>query len=157
MSKLSQKVAEDPRFFLAFGFGSGLLPFAPGTWGTLLAIPLYLLLSPLPLGIYVFVVFLLFILGIFLCQSTALALKEHDHPGIVWDEIVGYLITMTTIPPKWEWILSGFILFRIFDIWKPQPIRFFDKQISGGFGIMFDDLLAALFAWFILKGLLWIF
>lgn len=157
MNHLTQQVFKTPTFFLAFGFGAGLLPKAPGTWGTLAAIPLYLLIARLPLTIYFSIVFLLFIIGIYLCQTTAQSLRQHDHPGIVWDEIVGYCMTMTAIPLKIHWIILGFVLFRVFDIWKPQPIRFLDKKVPGGFGIMLDDGIAAIFAWLILQSLIWIF
>lgn len=157
MQKLSRQVAEDPWVFTAFGFGTGLLPYAPGTWGTLAAIPLYLILSPLPVLWYLLLVTLLFLAGIYLCQNAVHVTGVEDHPGIVWDEIVGYLFTMTAIPLQIHWILLSFVLFRIFDIWKPQPIRFFDKVVKGGLGIMLDDLIAAFFAWLIMQSLVWIF
>jgi len=84
--------------------------------------------------------------GIYLCGKTADALGVHDHGGIVWDEIVGYLITMIAVPLDWKWVLVGFILFRIFDIWKPWPIKWVDSKVSGGLGIMLDDVLAGIFA-----------
>lgn len=155
--QLAKKVAQNPIFFLAFGFGAGLIPFAPGTFGTIAAIPIYLLLLSLPLVWYIIVVFVLFIIGIFICQTVTNEIKIHDHQGIVWDEIVGYLITMIHVPFQAKWMIIGFILFRIFDIWKPQPIRYIDKHVTGGLGIMIDDLIAAVPAWCILQGLIWIF
>lgn len=135
-----------PVDFLALGFGSGLLPVAPGTAGTLVAIPVYLLLQPLAAHWYVALVVLLALAGIAVCGKTASHLGVHDHPAIVWDEIVGYLVTMTFAPPGWLWIVLGFVLFRLFDIAKPWPIRWFDRQVGGGLGIMLDDLLAGVFS-----------
>ncbi len=131
-----------PVDFLALGFGSGLLPVAPGTAGTVAAIPVYLLLQSLATPYYVAIVVLLALAGIAICGQTANRLGVHDHPGIVWDEIVGYLVTMTFAPPGWLWIALGFVLFRLFDIVKPWPIRWCDRQVGGGLGIMLDDLLA---------------
>jgi len=115
--------------------------------GTLVAIPLYLLLSRLELWPYLIVVAAGFLLGIYVCDKTSKALGVHDHSGIVWDEIIGYWITMIAIPAvTWQWILAGFVLFRFFDIVKPWPVKIADKRVPGGFGIMFDDLLAGLYA-----------
>ncbi len=133
------------------------MPRAPGTWGTLVALPIYGLmvgLAPLP---YVALTALLFLVGIWLCHVTARDLQVHDHPGIVWDEIVGYLVTMIAAPEGWLWWLLGFLLFRLFDILKPWPIRIADRRVGGGFGIMLDDLLAGVMAWACLQGLaLWL-
>ena len=141
----------DPGHFLALGFGSGLAPRAPGTFGTLAAIPVYLLCAQLPLMFYLLAVAGAFALGVYLCGRTARALGVHDHPGIVWDEVVGYLLTMAFAPPGWLWVAAGFVCFRLFDIWKPWPIRAFDRSVHGGLGIMLDDLLAgaaaALLVW----------
>ncbi|MBA2657925.1 MAG: phosphatidylglycerophosphatase A [Tatlockia sp.] len=153
--KLINKVWQDPAYFIAFGFGSGLMPIAPGTWGTLAAIPLYLLLVGLPLPIYLLVTALAFILGIWVSSKVANELGVHDYGGIVWDEVVGYLLTMTMVPVGIVWMIAGFLLFRLFDIWKPQPIRLVDKRVKGGFGIMLDDVLAAVPAWVILQLLVW--
>jgi len=137
----------DPIHLLSLGFGSGLSPYAPGTMGTLVAIPLYLLLSRLELLPYLIVVVAGFVLGVYLCDKTSKALGVHDHSGIVWDEIIGYWITMIAVPAvTWQWILAGFVLFRFFDIVKPWPVKIADKRIPGGFGIMVDDLLAGLYA-----------
>ena len=135
-----------PVDFLALGFGSGLLPFAPGTAGTVAAIPVYLLLQPLAAPYYVAIVVLLALAGIAICGQAARHLGVHDHPGIVWDEIVGYLVTMAFAPPGWLWIGLGFVLFRLFDILKPWPIKWCDRQVEGGLGIMLDDLLAGVFS-----------
>ncbi|MFP5506442.1 MAG: phosphatidylglycerophosphatase A [Gammaproteobacteria bacterium] len=136
----------DPGHFLALGFGSGLAPRAPGTFGTLAAIPVYLLCAQLALPAYLLVVVGLFLLGVYLCGRTARALGVHDHPGIVWDEVVGFLLTMAFAPPGWVWIVLGFAAFRLFDIWKPWPIRVLDRRVHGGLGIMLDDVLAGLAA-----------
>ena len=140
-----------PVNFLALGFGSGLAPVAPGTAGTLVAIPVYLLLQPLALDQYLVLLAALFVAGIPICAFTAKRLDVHDHPGIVWDEVVGYLVTMAFAPTGWLWVMAGFILFRIFDVAKPWPILWLDRQVSGGLGIMLDDLLAGVFAAVVLQ------
>lgn len=149
--KTTQHVAlRTPSGFLAFGFGSGLAPVAPGTFGTLAAIPPYLLLAQLTWPWYAVAVVLAFVLGIYLCEQASKNLGVDDHGGIVWDEFVGFWITLFMIPPEWYWILLGFVLFRIFDILKPFPIKWLDKQVKGGFGVMIDDVIAGFFAWIIL-------
>jgi phosphatidylglycerophosphatase A len=140
----ARRVFGDPVLLLAFGFGSGLAPRAPGTAGTLAAIPLYLGLSQLPLAWYLAAVAVLALAGIWLCGRAADKLGVHDHPGIVWDEFAGYLVTMIPASGSWISILAGFVLFRLFDIWKPWPIRVADRNVTGGAGIMLDDLLAAI-------------
>lgn len=140
-------VWKKPVHFLAFGCGSGLSPKAPGTMGTVAAVPFYLLLQLLSLPLYLFIVALACLIGFWLCDKTSKELGVHDHPGIVWDEFCGYWITMIAAPAGWLWIVTGFILFRIFDIWKPWPIRWLDKKVHGGFGIMIDDIIAGVFAW----------
>ena len=151
MKKLpNSELLKNPWHFLSLGFGSGLLPFMPGTWGTVAAIPVYLIICWLPTNYYLLIVALATIFGFWLCGHTARALETHDHPSIVWDEIVGYLLTMTAVPIKWNWIVLGFILFRIFDIWKPWPIKWVDNRIRNGIGIVLDDLLAGVYAWLLL-------
>ncbi len=135
-----------PLLLLAFGFGSGLSPKAPGTMGTLAAIPLWYLLAQLSQPAYILVVALCAIVGIFICGSAADKLGVHDHGGIVWDEIVGFWITMTFLPATYVYALLGFVLFRLFDILKPWPISWLDKNIGGGLGIMIDDVVAGLAA-----------
>lgn len=141
-----RKVFTNSIYFLAFGFGSGLSPIAPGTMGTLVAIPIYCLMHSLSLIYYVPIILLLAVVGIWICDVTGKAIGIHDYPGIVWDEIVGFLWTMTAVPFHWYWIITGFILFRLFDIWKPWPIRWLDLRVQGGLGVMVDDLLAAVCA-----------
>jgi phosphatidylglycerophosphatase A len=144
--KIAPHLLWHPVDFLALGFGSGLMPRAPGTAGTVAAIPVYLALQPLALHVYLPLVAVLFLVGIPMCAHTAERLGVHDHPGIVWDEIVGYLVTMTFAPPGWLWVAAGFVLFRFFDVLKPWPIKWFDSKVGGGFGIMVDDLLAGIAA-----------
>ncbi|OOZ38822.1 phosphatidylglycerophosphatase A [Solemya pervernicosa gill symbiont] len=136
---------------LACGFGSGAAPVAPGTFGTVAAIPIYLLMLQLDANLYLLLTAALFLVGIPICTRTADDLGVHDHPGIVWDEIVGYLVTMIAAPPGWLWMVVGFVLFRIFDILKPWPIRTIDRKVAGGLGIMLDDLLAGLFSLLLLQ------
>ncbi|MBI3546868.1 MAG: phosphatidylglycerophosphatase A [Gammaproteobacteria bacterium] len=132
--------------FFAQGFGSGKIPFAPGTFGTLVAIPIYVLLRELPPFVYALVVIGMFAVGVWFCQVTEQDLGKQDHASIVWDEIVGYLITMFMAPSGWGWVLLGFCLFRLFDIWKPFPIRSVERRVPGGLGVMLDDALAAVYA-----------
>ena len=132
--------------FLAFGFGSGLSPWAPGTAGTLLAVPIYLLIADWSLPVYSLFVLVAAALGIWFCDVASRELGVHDHPGIVWDEFVGYWITMWALPNNWLWVIAGFVVFRILDITKPWPIGLLDKRVGGGFGIMIDDIIAGLMA-----------
>jgi len=141
-----RRVFGDPVLLLAFGFGSGLVPKAPGTAGTLAAVPLYLLLSQLPGALYLTAVAVLALAGVWLCGRASAKLGVHDHPGIVWDEFAGYLVTMIPASGSWISVLAGFLLFRLFDIWKPWPIRVADRKITTGVGIMLDDLLAGALA-----------
>lgn len=143
-------LCRNPISLLAFGFGSGLSPALPGTVGTLAAIPLYLLMVQLPLWAYLVVVAAAFFVGIYLCDSASKQLGVHDHGGIVWDEFVGFWVTMIAVPVTWYWVVLGFFLFRVFDMLKPWPIGWVDKKLSGGFGIMIDDVLAAIAAGFLL-------
>ncbi|KTC99701.1 phosphatidylglycerophosphatase A [Legionella geestiana] len=144
--RLSTRVWQSPSMFLAFGFGSGLSPVAPGTCGTLVAIPLYLMMARLNTLPYLALTLLFFAIGVSVCDRASSMLNVHDHPGIVWDEVVGYLLTMAFAPVGAIWVIAGFILFRLFDIWKPFPIRSIDRHVHGGTGIMLDDVLAALYA-----------
>lgn len=150
-SKLLKMVVTHPVHFLAFGFGSGLTPKAPGTAGTIVAAILYLFLSQLSLVVYLFMLFVTFVVGIYICDRSSKLLSMHDHGGIVWDEFVGYWITMLVAPSGLIWIVIGFILFRLFDILKPFPINIFDKHVHGGLGIMLDDAVAGVFAWISLQ------
>lgn len=139
-------IFKNPVMLLAFGFGSGLMPKAPGTAGTLVAIPFAVMLSRLSFVMECLVIAVMFAVGIWLCRYAADRLKVHDHPGIVWDEIVGYALTVLFVPDNWIWWTLGFVLFRLFDIVKPWPIREMDHRIHGGLGIMLDDVAAAVYA-----------
>jgi len=147
---LKKVVFGSPAGFLAFGFGSGLSPFAPGTMGTLVAVPFLFALKGLGNTGFWIVLALLFGLGVLLCGQVSRKLGVHDHGGIVWDEMVGYWLSAAFVPLQWPWLLAAFLLFRFFDILKPWPIRQLDKKVSGGFGIMIDDIVAALFTVIIL-------
>lgn len=145
-SPIPSSLWRDPQCVIALGFGAGALPKAPGTWGTLAAIPFYLVLQPLTLAAYVAVVTVLFATGIVWCGKAARSLGVDDHPAIVWDEMVGFWVTMTFAPRGWFWIVCGFMFFRLFDIWKPWPIQRLDRQVAGGLGIMADDVMAGLYS-----------
>lgn len=150
---LAARVWRDPVLWLAFGFGTGLAPAAPGTVGTLpglgLAVLLAMLATALGLPLFVVVLLALIILipmGIGLCGSASRRLGVHDHGGIVFDEIVGVLIPFLLVPATPLTLLLAFLWFRLFDIVKPWPIRWLDRHVQGGWGIMVDDLLAGVFA-----------
>ena len=132
--------------FFAFGFGSGLSPWAPGTFGTLAAVPFAIGLKLLPAPVLWVLVPIAFLLGIYVCDEASKRLGQHDPGGIVWDEMVAYWLTVMFIPLHWAWMLAGFVLFRLFDIAKPWPIRWVEKRFGGGLGIMLDDIVAALYA-----------
>ncbi|MDD1633102.1 MAG: phosphatidylglycerophosphatase A [Methylococcaceae bacterium] len=136
-----------PAHLLSFGFGSGLARKAPGTFGTLAAFPMYWYLAPrLPDMQFIFMLILAFAVGVWVCGITGKVLGVADYGGIVWDEIVAFMLVLFFTPPGWEWSLLAFTLFRFFDITKPPPIRYFDSNWHGGLGVMFDDLLAAGYA-----------
>ncbi|WP_196229820.1 phosphatidylglycerophosphatase A family protein [Teredinibacter turnerae] len=141
-----QQLLREPRMLLAFGFGSGLSPVVPGTMGTLVGLPAIWLLAMLPLPITLIVITLAAILGVYLCDYSSRQLGVHDHKGIVWDEFVGVWITFLAVPLTWPAVVAGFVIFRFFDMVKPWPICVADRKVHGGFGIMFDDLLAGLAA-----------
>ncbi len=133
----------NPVHFLALGFGSGLAAKMPGTFGTLAALPLVVLLSYYTgFSVYLIVTILVCVAGIWICGKTAEDMGVHDDSSIVWDEVAGMLIAMLAVPLSWQTVLVGFVLFRFFDILKPWPISYLDKHVHGGFGIMIDDVLA---------------
>ncbi len=144
-------ILRSPVHFLAFGFGTGLAKKAPGTWGTLAAVPIYLAISSLHPMAYLAITVLVCGVGVWLCAASSKALGVHDHPGIVWDEIAGFLITMIAVPASWFSVILGFALFRLFDIWKPWPISWLDRNVHGGMGIMLDDIVAGIFAGVVLQ------
>ncbi|OBW92326.1 phosphatidylglycerophosphatase A [Gallibacterium salpingitidis] len=138
----------NPIHFLAVGFGSGLISPAPGTWGTLAGLIVgAILLQWCPLPYFLLLIMVAFLLGCYLCAKTAKDMQVHDHGAIVWDEIVAIWLVLAALPElSLIWYIVAFVLFRLFDILKPMPIRYFDRKLHTGFGIMFDDLLAALYA-----------
>ncbi|MDX1302450.1 phosphatidylglycerophosphatase A [Photobacterium sp.] len=145
---------KNPWHLLATGFGSGLSPIVPGTVGTVASIPFYLLMVQLPFAAYLLITIIAAIIGITICQKTSDDMGVHDHGSIVWDEFVGFWITMAIAPVlSWQWVLAGFILFRFFDMVKPWPISWLDKHVHGGFGIMVDDILAGFMAMIALWGI----
>jgi len=136
-----------PANFVALGFGVGLIPFAPGTFGTLLALPLFELLHPrLPAGEFLLLLGFLYVAGIWVCDIAGRNLGVEDHKAIVWDEVVAFLLVLFFTPPTLLWQAIAFLLFRLFDIFKPGPIRAIEKMFRRGFGVMIDDLVAAFFA-----------
>jgi phosphatidylglycerophosphatase A len=133
-----------PAHLLSFGFGSGLARKAPGTFGTLVAFPMYWFLAErLSDAMFILVLIWAFAIGVWVCDITGKVLGVADYGGIVWDEVVAFMVVLFFTPPGWEWSLLAFALFRFFDIVKPPPVRYFDSNWHGGLGVMFDDLLAA--------------
>lgn len=149
---LVRQVRKDPVHWLAFGLGSGLLPRAPGTWGSLLAVALWWALPPLPVGPVLAALVVAFALGCVICGTSARRLGVHDHGGIVLDEIVAMLAVLAVTPRSPGWVLLAFLAFRFFDIAKPWPIREADHRLTGGLGIMLDDVLAAVYAALVVRG-----
>lgn len=155
MSSLPKPSLTNPIHMLAFGLGSGLSPKAPGTFGTIAALPIYWwLLADLAPWIFALIVMASFVVGVYICQKTSEDLGVHDHGGIVIDEWVGMWITLFLVPKGIIWMLLGFVLFRFFDIVKPWPIKWLDQHVKGGFGIMIDDVLAGVMAWLVLYGII---
>lgn len=150
------QLLRDPISLAAFGFGAGLTPRAPGTAGTVIAIP-FALASHLLFGVWFQLAVVMFVaaIGVWICQHASHKLGVHDHPGIVWDEIAGFMLTMVAAPAGWWWWVVGFALFRLFDIWKPWPIGWLDRRVGGGGGIMIDDLVAGIYAFTVLQLLAW--
>lgn len=147
---------KNPVHFCALGFGSGLIPLMPGTFGSLAAIPLILLLAPAGNVIFITATILSSIAGVYFCGKTATDMGVHDHGSIVWDEVAGMLLTFLFVPLSMSTLIAGFVLFRIFDILKPWPIGPVDKTVHGGLGIMLDDILAGIMACVCLHGLIWL-
>jgi phosphatidylglycerophosphatase A len=145
----------NPWHFIAFGFGTGALPVAPGTFGTLIAIPFYLAIQNLPSLAYFIIVLIVIAGSIWICDKVSREINVHDHQGMCLDEVVGYLVTMCGVPHGLKWIILGFLLFRLFDIWKPQPIRYLDEKLTGGAGVILDDVAAGIYSCFILHILSW--
>ena len=150
----------NPWHLLATGFGSGLSPVVPGTMGSLASIPFWYLLTLLPWQLYSLAVMMSICIGVYICHRTAKDMGTHDDGRIVWDEFAGQSITFLPLiyigQISWLWVAVAFALFRLFDVWKPWPIRVIDRQVDGGFGIMLDDLIAALFTLLVLKLAEWV-
>ena len=144
-------VLSRPAHLIAFGFGAGLMPVAPGTFGTLLAFPLFWLIRSQTDALeYMLVIVALFLLGIWACEITGRALGVPDHGGMVWDETVAFLLVLFFVPASLAWQGVAFLLFRLFDILKPPPIRYYDRTFKSGFGVMLDDLVAAFYTLLVL-------
>lgn len=153
-------VMTTPEHLVAFGFGAGLAPVAPGTFGTLVALPLWFLMCWLPPDFYLAITLLLFVFGCWVCGRSAKLLGVHDYGGIVFDEIVGFLVAALPLLSSFGlrdghlagWLVAAFVLFRIFDVLKPWPIGVLDRRVRGGSGIMLDDLIAGFYS----AALLWL-
>ncbi|MGH8662367.1 MAG: phosphatidylglycerophosphatase A family protein [Burkholderiales bacterium] len=140
-----------PAHFISFGFGAGLAPVAPGTLGTLLALPVYWLIAPrLEPADFLLVLAVLFFLGVWACEVTGRAIGVHDHGGMVWDETVAFLLVLFFVPATLAWQAAAFLLFRLLDILKPQPIRYYERTFRNGFGVMLDDFVAAFYTLIVL-------
>lgn len=150
---LARTVARHPVHWLAFGFGSGLLPIAPGTWGSALALVLFVLVPPIDPAWFAGAMVFTFLAGVWACGESARRIGLKDPSGVVFDEMVGMWLTLATVPRSAGWIAAAFFCFRIMDVWKPWPIREVDHRTPGGLGIMLDDVLAAAYAAVILFGL----
>jgi phosphatidylglycerophosphatase A len=148
---IPESVWKNPWHFIAFGFGTGALPVAPGTFGTLLAIPFYLYLSTFSHTVYLILTILITMFSVWLCEKVSREIEIHDHQGMCIDEFVGFFVTMLYAPYGWGWILLGFVLFRFFDIAKPWPIRQIDTQVKGGFGMILDDVAAGIYSCLIIQ------
>jgi len=155
-----------PAGWLACGFGSGLTPVAQGTFGSLAALLPWLLLRHLSIPLYVLVLLAGFAIGVWACDIAGRALGVDDHRSLVWDEFIGQWIALiplllpALLPTRfsmWWWLLAGFVLFRLFDVWKPWPIRWMDRHLKGGMGVMVDDVVAGIFAAIVLAAGLLIF
>ena len=141
---------KNPIHLLAVGFGSGLAKVAPGTWGTVAAIPFFYALALLPTQVFYIAIVIAAVVGVHICGQCAKDCGVHDHGSIVWDEFVGLWVSLLLLPSMGlthpQWVLLGFAWFRLFDIWKPFPISVLDKKLHGGLGIMLDDIVAGIFA-----------
>jgi phosphatidylglycerophosphatase A len=153
----ARAVFTDPFHFLAFGFGAGLVPYAPGTAGTVGAIPIIIALNGVPVLVYLSIAASMLLVGLWICGRASVALGVHDHSGIVWDEIVGYLCAMAAAPVGWRGLFGGFVLFRVFDILKPWPANLVDRRLGGGAGIMLDDTVAGIYSLLAIQAIAWLF
>jgi phosphatidylglycerophosphatase A len=146
-----RQVFTDPRYLLALGFGSGLSPKAPGTIGTIAAIPFFLLLNQLDPIVYAVLVIVAFAGGVFVCDWVANQMDLEDPGPVVFDEFVGLWVALFLLPNGWYWVIVGFLLFRFFDILKPWPVNWLDRNLKGGLGIMADDVAAGVYSLAVLQ------
>lgn len=147
-----KRLMSHPAGWIATALGAGLSPKAPGTAGSLVALlPWWFLLRDLSLGIYLAVLIAGFVLGVWACEVSDRRLGMHDQGALVWDEVIGMWITLFAAPLHWWWIVVGFALFRLFDIWKPWPVSWADRRVHGGLGVMLDDVVAGLYALVVLQ------
>lgn len=156
LPRVGERLLRHPAGWIASGFGSGLIPMAPGTAGSLAALLPWLALRELPWPLYLLALLLAFAIGIWACQWTARRLGVEDPGLVVWDEFVGLWIALFAAPAGWAFVLLGFVLFRLFDILKPWPVRWADRRIKGGFGTMLDDVFAGLYALALLQAAAWL-
>ena len=140
-----------PVHVLAYGFGTGLIPFAPGTFGSLIGVVLFWFMAELAPIPYAAIVVVMFVAGIFICGQTARDVGAVDPGFIVYDEVVGFLVAMYMLPADWRWIAAGFVIYRVFDIWKPFPIHYVEDKLGLGSGIMTDDVIADIYTLIILQ------
>jgi phosphatidylglycerophosphatase A len=136
-------VFSNPAHVIAFGFGVGLSPYAPGTAGTALGWAIAWALGALHPAAFFSVVVTFFVVGVWACELTGRDLGVADHGAMVWDEVVAFMLVLSIVPRELAWQAAAFLLFRFFDIAKPPPIRRFERRFGGGFGVMFDDIVAA--------------
>lgn len=155
-SRPAVRMLADPVHFVSLGGGAGLSPLAPGTVGTLVAVPLWWLLRDVPSAVYALILVGVFLFGSWAAGRTAAALGRHDHPAIVIDEVLGLLVTMVAAPAGIGWLVAGVVAFRVFDIAKPWPIGWVDRRMPGGAGIMLDDVLAGVWALAVLQLAAWV-
>ncbi len=142
----AQFLVSSPAHFIALGFGTGLAPVAPGTFGTLLAVPLFYAIAPgMSLPVFFGMLAVLFALGVWACGRTGRDMGIADHGAMNWDEVVAFMLVLALTPEGIGWQIFAFFAFRFFDVLKPQPIRHFDRTMKGGLGVMFDDILAAFY------------
>ena len=139
-----------PVHWLAYGFGTGLSPFAPGTFGSLVGVALFWFMASMPAIPYAIVVAVMFVAGIFICVQTAHDVGAVDPGFIVYDEVVGFLVAMYLLPTEWRWVVGGFVVYRVFDIWKPFPIHWVEDKLGLGSGIMTDDVISGIYTFIVL-------
>jgi phosphatidylglycerophosphatase A len=151
--KLKSDVWQNPLVFIASGFGLGLMPITPGSFATLGGLIIYLCIAHWAWWAYLVVFFAVSWIAVYLSDRLSRAYHLHDPTVVCLDEFSGMLITLFLVPPTWPFILAGFVLFRLFDIWKPWIIGIVDKNMDSGFGMVLDDILAGIFAWIFLQAI----